>query len=183
MNIRSYHFFIISITIVCFTSSCCVIPEFVQQECIKCDIKSSSISDIACEVALLENGRKTRPVDIFLSYYADTLITIDTDNWAVLHNESKCKIKKMQMVKNNKWQKVEKKELYGRVLLLFTFSEEIQYGDTIQLFETSQITNKERLRVTVVIPKEIKASGIYDNNSRIKGLLPKVSGFTSNLSP
>ena len=130
MNIRSYHFFIISITIVCFTSSCCVIPEFVQQECIKCDIKSSSISDIACEVALLENGRKTRPVDIFLSYYADTLITIDTDNWAVLHNESKCKIKKMQMVKNNKWQKVEKKnymvEYYCYSPFLKKYNMEIQ---------------------------------------------------------
>jgi hypothetical protein len=126
-------------------------------------------------VALLENGRKTRPVDIFLSYYTDTLITIDADNWTVLHNNSKCKIKKMQIAKKNKWQNIEKKEFYGRVLLLFTFSDEIQFGDTIQLFETSQITNKERLRVTVVIPQKIKASGIYDNNSRIKGLLPKVS--------
>ena len=174
MNIKIYSFISVSIIIIFFNSSCCVIPEFVQQECIRCDIKSSAISDIGCEVAILDNSRKTRHTDIFLSYYADSLMTFDVDDWTILHNNSKCKIKKMEIVKNNKVHKIKKHNYYGRILIRFSFKEKYQSGDIIELIKRSQINNEEQIKVTVILPNELKGYGFFDSKSKIRGLLPKI---------
>lgn len=176
MTKKTFHLVAVILLVPIYMTSCCVIPEFVQQDCITYNNTTTTISDISYEVAVLDGGRKKKDIDLFLSFYTDTIATIEVDKWHILYNDERCKIKQFKITKNNKWQKIKKKDLYGRILLKISFSEIVQAGDRIKLignFNTNE--DKEIITISIVIPNSFNSSGIYDKNSRISQLLPKAN--------
>lgn len=176
MTKKLFHLIVTTLLVPIFIISCCVIPEFVQQDCITYVNNTTTISDINCEVAILDGGRKEKNIDVFLSFYADTITTIDVDKWNIFCNDKESKIKQLKIKKNNKWQRIKKSDVCGRILLIIPLSEIVHSGDRISLIENFNINqNTERIDISITIPNSFNSSGIYDKNSRIRPLLPKAN--------
>lgn len=176
MTKKLFHLIVTTLLVPIFIISCCVIPEFVQQDCITYVNNTTTISDINCEVAILDGGRKKKNIDVFLSFYADTITTIDVDKWNIFCNDKESKIKQLKIKKNNKWQRIKKSDVCGRILLIISLSEIVHSGDRISLIGNFNINqNTERIDISIIIPNSFNSSGIYDKNSRIRPLLPKAN--------
>ncbi len=168
MTKKLFHLIVTTLLVPIFIISCCVIPEFVQQDCITYVNNTTTISDINCEVAILDGGRKKKNIDVFLSFYADTITTIDVDKWNIFCNDKESKIKQLKIKKNNKWQRIKKSDVCGRILLIISLSEIVHSGDRISLIGNFNINqNTERIDISIIIPNSFNSSGIYDKNSRI----------------
>lgn len=98
MTKKLFHLIVTTLLVPIFIISCCVIPEFVQQDCITYVNNTTTISDINCEVAILDGGRKKKNIDVFLSFYADTITTIDVDKWNIFCNDKDSKIKQLKII-------------------------------------------------------------------------------------
>ena len=153
MTKKLFHLIVTTLLVPIFIISCCVIPEFVQQDCITYVNNTTTISDINCEVAILDGGRKEKNIDVFLSFYADTITTIDVDKWNIFCNDKESKIKQLKIKKNNKWQRIKKSDVCGRILLIISLSEIVHSGDRISLIENFNINqNTERIDISITIP-------------------------------
>ena len=112
--------------------SCCVIPRFVDKNCIDYECYSTSISETDFELAFLKPGMR---VDFFQLFYADTTAHIDVNKWKVLNGDKLCKICRLEIVESNQWKKIKKRKVYGKKLLLLSFKSKIEVGDTIRIIE------------------------------------------------
>ena len=172
-HIQGYKPFIIILTVF-IVNSCCVIPSFVDKKCIDYKCNSASISDTDFELALLETGRNTKRMDFFQLFYADTTAHIDVGKWKVLNGDKSCKIRRLEIVENNKWKKIKSRNVYGCKLLSLSFKSKIEVGDTIKIIEEDFPGNGNNFVVSIKIPEVMNSSGFHREGSPIGRMLPKV---------
>ena len=167
-------FYVLLVSAIFITDSCCSIPRFVQKGCIKSINNTTHISDINYDVAVLENGRKSQRVDVFLSFFADTAIKLKPDRWTVLSKGNKRKIKKLKIANNNKWQNVKEMEASGKKLISLSFYEKVKSGDRIELSWNPSSTDKDDLCLIITIPQKYTSKGFFDKTSVIGNQIPRV---------
>lgn len=160
--------------------SCCIVPRFVDKNCIDYKCNSTLISDTDFELASLEPGRR---MDFFQLFYADTTAHIDVSKWEVLNGEKPCKIRRLEIVENNQWKKIKNRKVYGKKLLLLSFKSKVKIGDTIRIIEKDFPGDGNSLVVSIKNLKKKNSSGIYRNSSPIGQMLPKIRGSQGRFCP
>ena len=172
-NQKKYKLFIILLTAF-LVNSCCVIPSFLDKKYIDYKCNSVSLSDTDFELALLDNGRATKRMDLFQLFYADTTAHIDVSKWKVFNGNKSCKIRHLKIVDNNKWKKISNRKVYGLKLLLLSFKSKVEVGDTIKIIEEDFPGNDNYSIVSIKIPELMNSSGFHREGSPIGRMLPKV---------
>lgn len=151
--------------------SCCVIPSFVDKNCINYECNSTAITDTDFELASLE---PTKRMDFYQLFFADTTAHIDVSKWKVFNGDKPCKIRRLEMVEGNNFKKIKDRKIYGKKLLLLSFKSKEEVGDTIKIIEGDFPGEGNNLVVTIKHPEKRNSSGFYRNGSPIGQMLPKI---------
>ena len=151
--------------------SCCILPCFVDKNCISYECNSTAITDTDFELASLE---PTKKMDFFQLFFADTTAHIDVSKWKVFNGKKPCKIRRLKMVERNDFRKIKDRKVYGIKLLLLSFKSKVEVGDTIRIIEGDFPGEGNNLVVSIKIPERMNSDGFHREGSPIGQMLPKI---------